>query len=430
MANVLSKITSSITVVLLAALGIFYLVAGDAIRQAAPYMVWGTVVFFAIAASIRLWFLAQAHYLQNRAIKAETADKVTQHKLNSERAAWELERDRILAEIAASQMVKGLVYGHTLGSTPEIRPFPVGISKQAERMLPDETGLVSDLLGVLLDLQNILVVGGKGSGKTTLLQWIEAERIRQGKVIVLDSHAQPAQWSGHTIGMGRDYTNIKKAMVSLVDKLNRRYQRYAKGENQFTPIHTLIDEFTLLPKVMKGIGYDIQGYSVPMLTEGRKVAINCIWGIHSDRAKALGLEGMADLKECFDAIVKLVKVEGQPAYALVDLGEGQLDTKFRLPGKFVIPQRQQLESGETQVDTAIDTQVQPGKSIFDLPVASEMKPNDTEQAVIDTWRETHNKSACYRVWHKLTLKSEFSGSINGDKLKVVDQILATWGEIN
>lgn len=198
------------------------------------------------------------------------------------------------------------------------------------------------LLPALTDCDNILIVGGKGSGKTTLLQWLEAERMQHGKTIVLDSHAEPKQWFSQVIGAGRKYTEIKGAMIALIKRMDERHDRRAKGEKRFAPICTIVDEFTLLPSYLKEAGYSVKSYSFPMLTEGRKVEMSCLWGIHSDRVKATGFEGMGDLRECFDAIVRLKHVKGD-YYALVDFGEGKETTRYIPPGPFFIQPRQATE---------------------------------------------------------------------------------------
>jgi hypothetical protein len=90
-----------------------------------------------------------------------------------------------------------------------------------------------------------------------------------------------------------------------------------------------------LPKVFKRQSLDIQKYSIPLLTEGRKVGLNVIWGIHSGRAKYLGLEGSKDLVESFDLVIHLRKnTETGERWAEYDFGEGIDKTKcYRLPGR-------------------------------------------------------------------------------------------------
>ncbi len=264
------------------------------------------------------------------------------------------------------------------------------------------------LLPALSGCDNILVVGGKGTGKTTLLQHIEAQRIQSGQCVVLDSHAQPAQWQGHVIGLGRQYQNIKNGMIALTDKLNRRYQRYATGYNGFNPINTFIDEFTLLPQALKGAGYNVQSYSVPVLTEGRKVRINALWGIHSDRAEALGLKGAYDLLECFDALVYLKNVKGE-IYAIVDFGEGKETTRYTHPGPF-----------ETRSTPALQPSQQPTTPQLTPPSQPELQPTEREQTILAAW-EQHRSFP--KIHHYLTGASKPGGK----NYKLYQQVLDKFG---
>ena len=428
MANVLSKITSSVTFLLglflVCTTVIFYLLAGEAIKAAAPVVIWSMVGAVIIGSLVRLWFLFDAHRLENKAIRAETANTIVQETLASQRSAFELWRDKMLAGEAVKQLAAGLVHSEQLSDKPTFRAFGSSIAKQAEKVLPGQMA-DGNLLDAITSLDNLLIVGGKGSGKTSLMQWLESIRQDSGRTVILDSHAQPAQWGGYVVGQGRQYTDIRNAMIDLLGTLDQRYEKYSAGQSNFEPVNQFIDEFTLLPGTLKRIGYNVQDYSIPMLTEGRKVFFNCIWGIHSDRAKPLGLEGMSDLKECFDAIVHLIhNKETGERYAYIDYGEGKTETRYAHPGPFVAqPKQAALQPKQPQ----IATDEQPRQTIIGLPVASEsVQPDSIEKAVVETWNDTRNQSQCYRVYHKLTHGENFTGSVNGDKLKVIKAILATW----
>lgn len=195
------------------------------------------------------------------------------------------------------------------------------------------------LMPALQYADNILIVGGKGSGKTSLLQHLELARTAKEEIIVMDSHAAPAQWQSKMIGFGRDYQAILSEMKSSLREMDTRYKRRTRGDTSYNVTTSIIDEFTLLPDTLKELyDFDIKTYSRPLLTEGRKVKMNCIWGIHSDRVAALGMKGAGDLKECFDVVVYLKNVKGH-RYAICDFGEGKEDTRYAHPGPFVINQR-------------------------------------------------------------------------------------------
>lgn len=255
-----------------------------------------------------------------------------------------------------------------------------------------------DLLPEIQHLDNLLIVGGKGTCKTTLMQYLEAYRNQIAASVVLDTHARPGQWRGKMIGQGRDYGEIVKHLLLLIGEMNKRYnsESYLAGR-PFTPVTQFIDEFTLLPKKLKDLhDFDIgQGYSSEMLTEGRKVAMNCVWGIHSDRAGPMGLEGRSDLKECFDAIIRLKKV-GNERHALVDFGDGaDKERRYRLPPPFVVagqagqtvpvfsePSTPPLVSEEDQIRQMITD----GKKNYAICQALDWKPGGSKYARIDTIR--------------------------------------------
>ncbi len=389
---------------------IFYLVAGEAIKAAAPVVIWSVTGTIVIASGIYLWFFFDASRLGNKAIRAETANTIVQETLESEQAALDLWGRKRFIEETLKQLAAGLIHPEQLKEKdPTFRQFGILAAKQAEKMLPDQVG--GNLLDTIAPLDNLLIVGGKGSGKTSLMQRIEYIRQATGRTIILDSHAQPAQWQGDVIGMGRQYADIRNAMVRLLGKLNKRYEKFSTGQSDFKPVHQFIDEFTLLPGTLKKIGYNIQDYSIPMLTEGRKVSFNCVWGIHSDRVKPLGLEGMSDLKECFDAIIHLIhNKETDERYAFIDYGEGKTETKFAHPGPFVAQAKPAtLQPELTQIATA----EQPRQTIIGLTVASEKEKPNIEQQIMSLHKNGQSASKiCEIVYgYKNKVKVEYVKSV-------------------
>lgn len=292
--------------------------------------------------------MARARILSADARKAEREAEL--HIITAKRDEQVLisDSDPTKKYMAAHLQMSGQVNNTHVAATPEqIEAYtkwhtPRGGGENTVPMIQEPAPTTLPLLPALTDCDNILIVGGKGSGKTTLLQWLEAEHMQRGKTIVLDSHAEPGQWFSQVIGAGRKYTKIKNAMIALIKRMDERHDRRAKGEKRFAPICTIVDEFTLLPGYLKEAGYKVKSYSFPMLTEGRKVEMSCLWGIHSDRVKATGFEGMGDLRECFDAVVRLKHVKGD-YYALVDFGEGKETTRYIPPGPFFVQPRQATE---------------------------------------------------------------------------------------
>lgn len=382
-----------------------YLTAQAAIQVVAPIVVY--FVGGAICLGIALWFIDYATgSIQSTRLKLAEGNKNICLARNAARqsdnetrlsgievqsAELRLNAEYGLLGAQVGQMNAGAVYLTDLGEA-RFGSHTSSLAKLAGKS--DGVPLLEnmpDLMSHIADCANLLVIGGKGSGKTTLLQHLEAERIRQGKILVLDSHAQPSQWQSEVIGIGRDYGQIQRAMVSIVNLLDKRYKTFATGQKHFELIWSIVDEFTLLPRILKDqLGFDVKSYSYPILTEGRKVGLNCIWGSHSDRAEALGLQGAKDLIECFDVVVYL-KSTNRGHYALCDFGEGKQDIRYRLPGPFVIQgQAESVDDSETKL------------LVDDMPTMEipDPIPNDEEKLAIVGFR-TVARSGEFS-WNKAT----------------------------
>lgn len=318
--------------------------ARSAISTIAPIMAYILAALAILTAAISAltycawrfnWMITKiAESKRDRTLARNEAE---QANIETDRHHMRLSAEMSMMEATIRQIEDGLIHPAALGDG-KFSSFPAQVIKHIE----DQSGVMieaerrQELLPALSDCPNILIVGGKGRGKTNLMQWIEYDRLKRGNIsTVLDSHAQPSQWGGQVIGAGRNYESITAAMIDLNTTLDNRYNHFSKGQSDFAIIDTFIDEFTLLPKKLKLIDFDVQDYSFSALTEGRKVGMNCIWGSHSDRAEALGLKGSYDLLECFDAIVYLKKVKSD-YYAQVNFGEGTGETKYNHPGVFTV----------------------------------------------------------------------------------------------
>lgn len=318
--------------------------AREAILIIAPVVMYSMAIFSIVSslvatATFSIWRVKwlDTKWAEMGRDKSLARNEARQSDIQSDRAQMHLMAEGRLMAAAVRQVENGLIHPSVLGEGAKFSSFPAQVINKIEQAaVPLLEAPPKELLPAIRECDNVLIVGGKGSGKTTLLQWLESERLQAGQTIALDSHAVPGQWAGQYIGAGRKYAMIKNAMIALVDKMDRRHNERTAGRQNFEPVHTMIDEFTLLPGYLKEADYDVQSYSFPMLTEGRKVDMSCLWGSHSDRAKSLGFEGMADLKECFDCIVYLKQVRGN-FYALVDFGEGKEDIRYTLPGPFARP---------------------------------------------------------------------------------------------
>lgn len=186
-----------------------------------------------------------------------------------------------------------------------------------------------DLLMALDSVQRCLIVGASDSGKTTLLQWIIARRLVTSRVIVIDPHAYPGKWSGKVIGTGRDYEKIGYALEGLVQLMTKRYDDIGKGivaEMGHNRLTIIIDEWRAIVGNVKGAADCIK----TLLTESRKAAFSVFVATHSERVRALGLEGEGDLKDGF-TFVRISVVNGI-RQATIDKGEGEQPAT--LPGPF------------------------------------------------------------------------------------------------
>lgn len=260
-------------------------------------------------------------------------------------------------------------------------------------LLPAPTEPI-DLLTALDSAQRCLIVGPSDSGKTTLLQHIITRRLSSSKVVVIDPHAYPGKWAGcKVIGIGRNYAEIDDALQSLIQLMTQRYQEIGRGEvkeETHPRITVVIDEWRAIVFNVKAAAQAI----ATLLTESRKAAFSVFVGTHSERVKALGIEGEGDLKDGF-VIIRLSWLDGKRV-ATVDYGEGERPTT--LPGPFAV--------SHPQTDV-IDVE---------LPM---VEPNETEQKVLTLHKEGLSKAEiCRQVW----------GSVGGKQYRQIDEILTRFGE--
>jgi hypothetical protein len=171
-----------------------------------------------------------------------------------------------------------------------------------EAPLPELPTVASlNFLDILPKLQTCMVVGGQNSGKTTLLHNVAQSRLQAGVVLALDPHSD--QWTNGVavVGTGRDYAGIGAMLDKLAQLLDSRYKRQQAGKL----ITIVCDEWL---SIVDNVPEAAQSLKL-LLTEGRKVNLHLFLGSHSDRARQLGLNGLADLRDG----VSLVYLNWQPA---------------------------------------------------------------------------------------------------------------------
>lgn len=261
-------------------------------------------------------------------------------------------------------------------------------------LLPSTTTQV-DLLAALDSVQRCLIVGPSDTGKTTLLQWIVSRRLNTSKVIVIDPHAYPNKWPSNciVIGTGRNYAEISKALYALVQLMTKRYDEIGKGlvaEMAHNRLTIVIDEW-------RAIVYNIKDASEAiktLLTESRKAAFSVFVGTHSERVKALGIEGEGDLKDGF-AVVRLSNINGQ-RQASIDTGNGEVSAI--LPGPYIVSTPQIIDADDFTLET---------------------NPNEQEQRILDL----HNAGNSYNE-----IARQIFGNTGGKQTQAIKEVLARFNQ--
>ncbi|MCP4409467.1 MAG: hypothetical protein GY807_17295, partial [Gammaproteobacteria bacterium] len=194
-------------------------------------------------------------------------------------------------------------------SSPEIQRWQLFNAPQRGANKPMELAASQsqvDLLAALNTAQCALIVGQRDSGKTTILQHVISRRLSNSYVIVLDPHSHPTRWPQGclVIGTERDFPKIERALNGLMALMNKRYREIGRGivrEGDHQRMTVIIDEWRA---IVYNLGKSASDIIKTLLAESRKTNIDVFVGTHSERVKALGIEGEGDLKEGF-VIVRL-----------------------------------------------------------------------------------------------------------------------------
>lgn len=213
-------------------------------------------------------------------------------------------------------------------------PPPNGKLTQGVGADPDVETL-PDLLPVLLQADRTLLVGGMGAGKSELLRWIAAERLREGHVIIIDTHGIPGDWPPYcqVAGMGRRYAEAEGAVRAVIKEMDRRYRIMAAGiRAPHHPMTLIIDEMTVLNQ-FTNLGDEFKS----LLCECRKANIKLYVAGQSDRAGSLGIKGNADLIAGFEIICHLVKESDGRRIGLVKTPNDKDGRRHIHPGPYKDP---------------------------------------------------------------------------------------------
>jgi hypothetical protein len=333
----------------------------EALQSLAPYVAGGVAAFGLGAGALHLWRQAETTATH----RAENVSRRVKAGNEAERETMVIEHQKRIAAAAAQQMEARLVFlrewtpsgGMAFGNHTN------GVIAKQAGSLPVSQADMPPLLDAVKRCDNLLIVGGQGTGKTTLARHIEQRRSASGKTLVIDTHATPDQWSGEVIGAGENYNTVKLVLEQIIKLFRVRHNKRKTGEQlNFERVTVISDEWTLIPRELKNLGYDVPNrYMARMLTGGRKVQMNMVSLTHTANAKPNGLEGEADLKDCFNAIVYLKNTE-RGRYALVDFGEGKQDTRYALPVPFA-------ESASSIIEGVVKPPI-----------------SDEDQQAIDAWK--------------------------------------------
>ena len=219
---------------------------------------------------------------------------------------------------------------------------------------------VPELMPMLDTAQRVLIKAASDGGKTTLLQHIADRRVKNQTVLIIDSQSYPDKWpKGCTVvGAGSNHQAITTALDNLITLMVQRYKEIGQGlvrEGAHPKLTIIIDEWMAIVSQCPNASDVIRR----LLTESRKAAFSVFIGSHSERVKALGLDGQGDLRDGF--LIVRIEIENGQRIATYDQGRGPIECI--LPGQFI--------------------QVQQPSSPFEIEAIEVPVATDEEQKVLD-----------------------------------------------
>ena len=186
-------------------------------------------------------------------------------------------------------------------AAPAVNALPVALVPRMKlSAIADAPGAVS-----------YLVAGPKGSGKTTVLRTLLVRRASLiDECVALDPHNSPGKWPCAVIGGGLNWTALDSALRTMSIEMQHRFVQLDRGEireGQF-PLRVYVgDEFLSISQELDGKGSKIHAGKaiIERLVNGRKVGDALMVASQNDTVEALGIQGNADIKGCFDYITFL-----------------------------------------------------------------------------------------------------------------------------
>jgi hypothetical protein len=213
-----------------------------------------------------------------------------------------------LYQVAEVQTVKNVLF------PPRPMPNPPDIYNQYYQMQLNQLGEGLDIKKLesidFASIPHILLLAPTGWGKTTNGGYILSKL--PGDMIVIDPHAEPNQWANIPVlqpktyrdgdKVKRDYSNIARFLESIEGLMADRYERRSEGDNNFTPLNLVIDEFPACITGLSQCGFNFGDWFASLLFEARKVKIRLVLLTQGKSVKSLNIEGRSEVLECLTFI--------------------------------------------------------------------------------------------------------------------------------
>lgn len=273
--------------------------------------------------------------------------------------------------------------------------------------IPDNTPVIS--LALFDQYPTILIYGAPGSGKTTFARAIAARRAKaKHRILVLDPHANPANWPYPIAGAGMNFDEITKKIKGFEFWVKKRYEAYAKGVTEFEPLTFICDEMTNWGVRVGPAAAELVKSS---LSDTRKVNMGVVYIGHDRTLTALGdVKGLSQLR---DSALLEVKLEAQVCHQTgkaVPTGYGYLKLPGGYSSKVRIPSLKELEAEMSGVEKQ---QVAPSPDAT-TTTAADISPED--QALIEKMRSL---KAEHPDWGKVAIITAATGRKPGGAAEYV-----------
>lgn len=184
------------------------------------------------------------------------------------------------------------------------------------------------------EFPNVFILGAPGTGKTTAAEYLGIV-LKSGKRYAVHPHAKPSDFKGFDrifgggrnigtpddeliewadIESGRKVPTVAQVFLALHQLMQDRYELYYKGQETFESIDVYFDE---LPAIAATLGQKFLSSLMPaLICECRKVGIRLWFLSQAFQVKALGLQGVSDLREGA-TVIRLGKLAVKEAQSLV-----------------------------------------------------------------------------------------------------------------